>query len=112
MLHSRGARSATPHEREKVQKHMDQMKRTAEVFEDIVTSFKDFAYAIEDGCVENHLFEAHKRGTNWIAHVAPNRAAPGGLDREFWGRGSEGGRWCKIPGRGLQRGDMIEFAGD
>jgi hypothetical protein len=88
---------------------MDQMKRTAEVFEDIVTSFKDFAYAIEDGCVENHIFEAHKRGTNWIATVTPNRAAPGGLDRTFWRKGS--GRWYAAPAP-LKAGDLIEFAGD
>lgn len=84
----------------------------AAVLEEIAGVVENFSYAIEDGCVENHIFESHKRGTNWIATVKPNRASPGGLDRDFWAKGSGGGRWCKIPPSGLRRGDLIEFAGD
>jgi len=68
-----------------------------------------YAYAIEDGCVENLDYEAHARGKNWIAFVKPNRAAPGGLDREFWKHGS--GRWYAFP-RAIRPGDVIEMAGD
>lgn len=74
----------------------------------IGTLFSDYAYAIEDGCIENLDYEAHKRGKNWIATVTPNRAAQGGLDREFWRHGS--GRWYKAPS--LTVGDVIEMGGD
>lgn len=69
----------------------------------------DFAYPIEDGCLENLDYEPHARGKNWIAFVTPNRAAPGGLDREFWKHGS--GRWYKAL-REIKPFDVIEMGGD
>ncbi len=69
---------------------------------------RDYAYAVEDGCVENLDYEAHKRGKNWIATVKADRASPGGLAREFWRHGS--GRWYKAPS--LTAGDVIEMGGD
>jgi hypothetical protein len=74
----------------------------------IGTVVSDYAYAIEDGCVENLDYEPHKRGKNWIATVVPNRAAPGGLERTFWTHGS--GRWYKAPS--IMVGDVIEMGGD
>lgn len=74
----------------------------------VAAVISDYAYAIEDGCVENLDYESHKRGTNWIATVTPNRAAPGGLDRVFWKHGS--GAWYKAPE--IKAGDVIEMAGD
>ena len=78
------------------------------VFMEIGRLLDVYAYAIEDGCVENLDYETHKRGKNWIATVKPDRGAPGGLDRFFWVHGS--GRWYKAPS--LAAGDVIEMGGD
>ena len=64
---------------------------------------------IETGCIENIKYDDHKRCKNWVATVSINKAAPGGLDRTFWQRGS--GEWVVIP-EGLEAGQVIEFAGD
>lgn len=78
------------------------------VLRTISTLVRGYAYAIEDGCVENLDYETHARGKNWIATVVPSRAAPGGLERTFWRHGS--GRWYKAPS--ITAGDVIEMAGD
>ena len=88
-----------------MQEHMVSLVPFAEA---IVGLVKDYAYAIEDGCVENLDYEPHARGKNWIATVTPNRASPGGLDRVFWKHGSK--RWYAFPS--LAAGDIIEMAGD
>jgi hypothetical protein len=71
--------------------------------------FDKYAYPMEDGCVENLDYEPHKRGKNWIATVQPNRASPGGLDREFWTHGSK--RWYKAPAS-FAAGQIVEMGGD
>lgn len=69
----------------------------------------EYAYPVEDECLKNLDYESHRRGKNWIAYVRPNRAAPGGLDREFWKHGS--GAWFLMP-RKAKPGDIIEMGGD
>lgn len=54
-------------------------------------------------------FENHRRGTNYIATVKFNPSAPGGLDRNFWEKGS--GSYRAIPDE-LEIGDFIEVAHD
>jgi hypothetical protein len=64
---------------------------------------------IEDGCIRHSCYEAHRRGKNWLATVTKNLKAPGGLERQFWRKGS--GRHYMVPD-GLTVGNYIEFGGD
>lgn len=75
----------------------------------VAYAVREGAYDLEDGCVANLSYESHSRGKNWVATVTPNRAAPGGLDREFWKHGSD--KWYAAPST-LKAGDIIEMGGD
>jgi len=49
---------------------------------------ENFVGKIEDGAmVEAPVYETHKRGKNWMATIAPDPAAPGGVARTFVPRG-------------------------
>lgn len=53
------------------------------------TNVRVFKVSATDGVVDQQAFglhEPHSRGRNWIAVINPNRAAPGGLEREFLSR--------------------------
>jgi hypothetical protein len=68
------------------------------------------AYPIEDGAlVDVPIYEHHSRGKNWLAVIAADPAAPGGLGRAFVARGN--GRYYYRVGA-LKPGQAIEFAGD
>lgn len=54
-------------------------------------------------------FESHKLGTNWIAIVTFDPGQPGGLDRDFFEKGS--GSFRKVP-ESLKPGDVLEVAYD
>jgi len=64
---------------------------------------------IEDGCIPHACYESHRRGKNWVATVNKNLKAPGGLERQFWRKGT--GIYYVIPTE-LSVGDYIEFGGD
>lgn len=65
---------------------------------------------IEDGAmVEAPVYEAHRRGKNWMATIEADPAAPGGLAREFVKTGR--GRYYYIVDASLV-GKAIEIAGD
>lgn len=66
-------------------------------------------YPLEDGCLKNYDYNHHKRAKNWVAFVRPDRACPGGLERDFWSKGS--GRWYKAPAA-IEPGHIVEMAGD
>jgi len=54
-------------------------------------------------------WNGHQRGRNWVATVKFDPAAPNGLNREFWKRGS--GSFAAVP-VALEVGAVVEFAGD
>lgn len=54
-------------------------------------------------------YESHKHGTNWIAIVTFDPGQPGGLDRDFFEKGS--GSFKKVP-ESLEPGDVLEVAYD
>ena len=65
---------------------------------------------IEDGTIENHLADSHKRAKNWVAIVHRDKAQRGGLDRNFLERGD--GNRVKVGPDLLRSGTCLEFAGD
>jgi hypothetical protein len=72
----------------------------------------DFVMPLENGAArEVPLFEAHKRGRNWMAKIEPNPSAPGGLRREFFER-ARGDYYYLIPPGSLAVGDALEFGAD
>jgi len=54
-------------------------------------------------------YESHQRGKNWVATVVFAPMQPGGLDRDFWKRGS--GSYVQPPSE-LAPGNFIEVASD
>lgn len=69
-----------------------------------------YSGAIEDGAmIDAPIYESHKRGRNWMAVIAPDPAAPGGVARKFVMRGH--GRYYYIVGRDLI-GKAVEFGAD
>lgn len=54
------------------------------------------------------VYETHNRGKNWVAVVEADRNAPGGLARDFLGRG----RGEKVEADEIEAGDQLEVAGD
>lgn len=71
-----------------------------------------YLVSISDGVVDQRhlgLFEERwQRGKNWVAVVRPNRAKPGGLDREFLPR-AVGSRYYV---KNVLAGDYIEVGAD
>jgi hypothetical protein len=66
---------------------------------------------IEAGAlVEVLAYEEHRRGRNWLATIAEDPRAPGGLRREFWERGR--GRFYYIIPRKLGIPCAVEFGAD
>lgn len=59
--------------------------------------------------VEAPVYETHQRGKNWMATIAADPAAPGGLAREFVKNGR--GRYYYIVDASLV-GKAVEIAGD
>jgi len=69
------------------------------------------AYKIKNGIlIETPVYCIHSRGKNWLARIALNPKAPGGLDREFCEKTKGQGRYI-LPAD-LRLGDAIEFGAD
>ena len=65
---------------------------------------------IEDGAlVTAPIYENHKRGKNWLAVIAADPTAPGGLARTFAKSGR--GRYLYLL-TGLAEGQPVEFGAD
>lgn len=70
----------------------------------------NYTAKVEDGAmVEAPVYEAHKRGKNWMATITADPAAPGGLARTFVKTGR--GRYYYIVDASLV-GKAVEIAGD
>lgn len=71
----------------------------------------DDTYAIEDGALIGvPCYESHKRGKNWMAIIAVNPRAPGGLDRDFVEK-AKGKAYYMVPSD-FEPGTPIEFGAD
>ncbi len=66
-------------------------------------------WSLVTGCWDQAqvAYESHRRGKNWTATVKCNKAAPGGMDRNFWSHGS--GSYV-VPACTV--GDYLEVAAD
>lgn len=74
-------------------------------------TYKVYVVSTSDGVVDQNHFgihEAHSRGRNWIAVITPNRAKPGGLEREWLDRV----RSTFYSTSGVTAGDFIEVGAD
>lgn len=73
----------------------------------------DVYLPIEDGALTNvpaGCWESHKRGKNWLATIAADPTAPGGLARRFWDR-AKGDSFYIVAGE-VAAGDAVEFGAD
>lgn len=67
-------------------------------------------YPVEHGAlVSAPIYNDHKRGKNWLAVIAPDPMAPGGLGRKFQPQAR--GRYLYMID-GLKVGDAVEFGAD
>lgn len=75
-----------------------------------ITEREMISCPIEDGAlIYVPIFEAHKRGKNWLAIIKADPQAPGGYARTFQPNGR--GRYYYLTGK-LKPGDAIEFGAD
>ena len=60
--------------------------------------------------MEAPIWESRRGGRNWLAVIAANPRAPGGLDRRFLERGR--GEYLYLLPRDLRQGRPVEFGAD
>jgi hypothetical protein len=75
-----------------------------------MTETEIYTAPVRDGAmISAPVYEGHKRGKNWMATIAPDPAAPGGLARTFVPRGR--GEYYYIVSTDLV-GQPVEFGAD